>query len=280
MDFTAPPRPSIVIHPPLSNLESTSTFRAETEASTTRKGKHKHNASEPLQAQSQTTEQPAETNRNSVATTLVYRTDPSTTLTMPRPDPITIVLTFWEHCLWVLAPLLASAVVGGIMLFLILHFNAGTAVIIVCILAYFGLSFLLIGITGFEMRIYANRKWEKMVERRTQYPWHSEAVPLAEWRQSWPATMGTANGLTETGAAGESDEPTSDEAHEQHRLQHQRQALTDHACSECNNLEREQYRLHYEPEDQLDIGSVRDTEAGTLTYGAAVREKDAIVSVD
>lgn len=129
-------------------------------------------------------------NRMSVATaTVIYPPPPSLPLRIQAPVPVTLVLSFWQHLLWVLAPLCLAGALGALVVFLTNHFHASSAVHLVVISAYFFLSFLFLGVMGMEMRTFAQRKWERMVKREevgrsAGEVWTTEQIPLDEW-QEW-----------------------------------------------------------------------------------------------
>lgn len=129
-------------------------------------------------------------NRMSVATaTVLYPPTPSLPLRIQAPVPITLVLSFWQHLLWVLGPLCLAGALGALLVFLINHFHTSSAVHLVVISVYFFLSFLFLGLVGMEMRTFAQRKWERMVKREelgrsAGQVWRTEQIPLDEW-QEW-----------------------------------------------------------------------------------------------
>ncbi|PWN17786.1 hypothetical protein BCV69DRAFT_295689 [Microstroma glucosiphilum] len=129
-------------------------------------------------------------NRMSVATaTVLYPPPPSLPLRIQAPMPITLVLSPWQHLLWVLGPLCLAGALGALVVFLTNHFHASSAVHLVVISAYFFLSFLFLGFIGMEMRSFAQRKWKKMVKREelgrsAGEVWRTEQIPLDEW-QEW-----------------------------------------------------------------------------------------------
>lgn len=82
-----------------------------------------------------------------------------------RPEPITAVLSIWQHTVWVFGPLGVVAGAGALGVFVCLHLDVSAAAWMVYIVAYFLLSFLFLGIMGHEMRIFSERKWRKILQK-------------------------------------------------------------------------------------------------------------------
>lgn len=133
-----------------------------------------------------------------------------------RPEPITAVLSIWQHFLWVFGTLAVVAGVGALGTFVCLHLTVSSAAWMVYIIIYFLLSFLFIAIMGHEMRLRSERKWKRILQNLTG----GDMAELQERRQGTSAA-GDNGRLSSDGQnyqIGEADETMATENGEAYAL--------------------------------------------------------------